>query len=234
MLFKKVAIIQSNYIPWKGYFDIINQVDEFILLDDVQFTRRDWRNRNLIKTPNGLQWLTIPVNVKDNYFAKINEVTIADKQWKRKHLAIIKQNYSNAPYFKMYKDWLEVTYLQIQDDYLSLVNYQLINSITTLLGIPTKISFSSDYGVYEGKNERLIQLCKKVHGTEYFTGPSAKTYLNEDLFSSFGIKVNWVDYTDYKPYQQLYPPFEHGVSILDLIFSEGPSAKKFMKSFDDL
>ena len=108
---KKIAISQSNYIPWKGYFDLINKVDEFILYDDAQFTRRDWRNRNKIKTPNGLQWLTIPVDVKGKYFQKINETRISDKNWGVKHWHQIKQNYSKARSFKKYKDIFEKLYL---------------------------------------------------------------------------------------------------------------------------
>jgi hypothetical protein len=228
---KKVAIIQSNYIPWKGYFDIINRVDEFILLDDVQYTRRDWRNRNLIKTSNGLQWLTIPVNVKDNYLAKINEVTIADKHWPLEHWTSIRQNYSKAPYFKQYKDQLEEVYRQTTEENLSRVNYRFITAITQLLGIATKISFSTDYGAAEGKNERLVELCKKAGATRYISGPAAKGYLQEEIFNRQQIQVSWMDYSGYKPYQQLYPPFEHGVTILDLIFNEGPAARDFMKSF---
>lgn len=228
---KKVAIIQSNYIPWKGYFDIINLVDEFILLDDVQYTRRDWRNRNLIKTSNSLQWLTIPVNVKDNYLAKINEVTIADKQWPAKHWAAIKQNYGKTMYFKEYKELIEQLYLQTREAYLSQVNFRFITAINQLLGITTKISWATDYGTSEGKNERLLELCKKAGATEYISGPAAKGYLQEELFNKHQIQVRWMDYSAYPPYRQLYPPFEHSVSVLDLIFNEGPAAKNYMKSF---
>jgi hypothetical protein len=228
---KKIAIIQSNYIPWKGYFDIINMVDEFILLDDVQYTRRDWRNRNMIKTATGLQWLSIPVNVKDQYLARINEVTIADKQWPEKHWASIKQNYSKASHFKTYKDFFEELYLQTQEEYLSQVNYRFITAINHILGISTKISFSTDYGAPEGKNERLIELCKRAGATQYMSGPAAKDYLEEELFSQQQIQVTWMDYSGYPTYHQLYPPFEHGVTILDLIFNVGPAARDFMKSF---
>jgi hypothetical protein len=229
--FKKLAIIQSNYIPWKGYFDIINMVDEFILLDDVQYTRRDWRNRNMIKTSNGLQWLTIPVNVKDNYHALINEVTIADKQWPVKHWAAIKQNYLKAAHFKEYKDYFEELFLTTGEAYLSQVNYRFIKAINKILGINTKISFSTEYGAPTGKNERLIELCKLSGATHYISGPAAKDYLQEALFNQQQIQVTWMDYSGYRPYQQLYPPFEHGVTVLDLIFNVGPAAGNYMKSF---
>ena len=96
---KKIAISQSNYIPWKGYFDLINSVDEFILYDDMQYTKRDWRNRNKIKTPQGLQWLTIPVHTKAKYYQKISEVMISDKDWATEHWQKIKQNYFKAKFF---------------------------------------------------------------------------------------------------------------------------------------
>lgn len=229
---KKVAIIQSNYIPWKGYFDIINMADEFILLDDVQYTRRDWRNRNLVKTKDGLKWITIPVNVKDNYLASINEVTIADPQWSRRHWAMLENSYAKALYFKTYKDQVKEMYEQAQQQtHLSQVNFICITAINQLLGIRTKISRSTDYQAPEGKNERLVHLCKQAGASEYISGPAARGYLDEALFAKENISVSWMDYSGYTPYKQVYPPFEHGVSVLDLLFNEGPHAARFMKSF---
>src|SRR5579871_4764093 len=122
---KKVAIIQSNYIPWRGYFDMIHMVDEFILYDDMQYTRRDWRNRNKIKTPHGLAWLTIPVEVKGKYFQKINETLVSEPNWAKDHWATIRQFYSKAKYFKDYKDAFEDFYLTTEEKYLSQVNHSL-------------------------------------------------------------------------------------------------------------
>lgn len=226
---KKVAIVQSNYIPWKGYFDIINHVDEFILFDDVQYTRRDWRNRNRIKTPNGLVWLTIPVEVKGRYNQKINETRIANPKWAKKHWATISQNYAKAPYFKEYESLFSAFYLNlVEETYLSQVNYQFIKCINAILGITTILSWSSDYDLVEGKNERLIELCKQAKATEYISGPAAKGYIDEELFQKENIQLTWMDYIGYPVYHQLFPPFEHGVSVLDLIFNEGPNAMKFM------
>lgn len=231
-MFKKVAIIQSNYIPWKGYFDIINSVDEFILLDDVQYTRRDWRNRNIIKTKDGLKWLTIPVNVKDNYYSPINEVTVADQEWSRKHWSTLENVYGKALYFKNYRNFFKNLYEQVQQEtYLSRINFIFIQAINQLLGISTPIHWSTDYGAPEGKNERLVYLCKQAGASEYISGPAAKDYLDEQLFLLENIKVSWMDYSGYTSYQQMYPPFEHGVTILDLLFNAGPEAKKYMKSF---
>lgn len=226
---KKVAILQSNYIPWKGYFDMIGLVDEFILYDDMQYTRRDWRNRNKIKSQNGLAWLTVPVEVKGKYFQKINETLISEPNWAKDHWATIKQFYSKAKHFKDYKDQFEAFYLNTDERLLSLVNFQLITMINELLGIDTKISWSSDYTLVDGKTERLLSLVQQAGGTEYISGPAAKDYIVDSFFADANIKLSWMDYSGYEEYTQLYPPFEHGVTVLDLLFNEGPNARTFMK-----
>ena len=223
---KKIAILQSNYIPWKGYFDMIGSVDEFIIYDDVQYTRSDWRNRNKIKTQKGLLWLTIPIG---KHYKKINETEITDMNWGKSHWTTIKYNYSKAPYFKDYKDIFENFYLNTQERSLSKINCQLLKIVTGILDIQTKISFSTDYNLIEGKTEKLINLIQQAGGTEYISGPAAKNYLEEDLFKAANIKLEWMHYDNYPEYDQLFPPFEHGVSILDLIFNTGPEAKKYLK-----
>jgi hypothetical protein len=228
---KKVAILQSNYIPWKGYFDIINMVDEFILYDDMQYTRRDWRNRNKIKTPQGLKWLTIAIEVKGKYYQKINETKISDKEWAKKHWMQIVQNYKKAPYFKEYKDIFEELYLNMNEIYLSQINYKFIEAVCKILGITTKIRWSNEFNLADGKSERLLGICKDCNTDIYLSGPAAKGYLDEELFQKENIKVEWMDYSNYPEYNQLYPPFEHSVTILDLIFNEGTNAKQYMKSF---
>lgn len=226
---KKVAILQSNYIPWKGYFDLINTVDEFILYDEMQYTKNDWRNRNKIKTSNGVQWITIPV-IQNNLHQKINETTVFDKKWNLKHWRTLQQNYAKAPYFKFYKDLFEDLYLNMHTEHLSAINFTFMKTICDILGIKTNITWSHDYEYGDGKTERLVRLAKIVGGAEYITGPAAKGYLNEGLFEAENIKVTWMDYSGYKEYHQLYPPFEHGVSVLDLLFNEGPEAPKFLKT----
>ena len=229
---KKVAILQSNYIPWKGYFDMINMVDEFILYDDMQYTRRDWRNRNKIKTQQGLKWLTIPIDVKGKYYQKINETKISDKEWGKKHWTQIVQNYKKAPYFKEYREIFEKLYLDNSEEYLSLINYSFIVAICKILGIETKIRWSSEFNLIDGQTEKLLGICKDCNADIYLSGPAAKDYFDEELAVKENIEVEWMDYSGYKEYSQLYPPFEHGVTVLDLIFNEGSNATKFMKSFE--
>lgn len=228
---KKLAIVQSNYIPWRGYFDLINSVDEFILFDDAQYTRRDWRNRNAIKTPQGLLWLTIPVQVRGKYLQKIKETIVSDETWTHQHWRSIVHNYSPAPYFEDYREQFEKLYLGTEDRYLSHINLRFLKAICQILGISTTISFSMDYDLIEGKTERLVQLSKDAGATEYLSGPSARVYLDEESFRKEGIKLSYMDYSGYPEYHQLYPPFEPNVSIIDLIFNEGPNATRFMRSF---
>ena len=227
---KKIAILQSNYIPWKGYFDIMGSVDEFIIYDEMQYTKNDWRNRNKIKTTNGLIWLTIPVKI-EKLNQKINETKIADNKWYIKHKNSLQTNYGKATKFKECKDFIFNIYEQASRlDYISEINYTFLNELNKFLKISTKISFSTDYNIGDGKTERLINICKQSNSNIYLSGPSAKNYIDEALFTKNNINLEWFDYIGYKEYEQLYPPFEHGVSILDLIFNTGEDAYKFLKS----
>lgn len=223
---KKIAILQSNYIPWKGYFDMIAAVDEFILYDDMQFTKNDWRNRNKIKTPNGVEWLSVPVG--QDISRRIRDVEISNHTWQKKHWRTLEANYRRAPYFKEIAAWLEPIYLEQSFKYLSVLNRALIEAVCVYLGIKTKISNSWDYQLIEGKTERLVDLCMKAGGTEYISGPAAKDYIEEHLFESRDIKITWFDYADYPEYPQLWGDFIHGVTILDPLFNIGKNAPNFM------
>ena len=226
---KRVAIVQSNYIPWKGYFDLISYVDEFILYDDVQYTRRDWRNRNLIKTPQGLSWLTIPVKVKGKYFQTIRETEIDGTEWAEKHWKAIEQNYKKAPYFEEIRTWLMPLYGDSISANLSEVNRRFLEAICEYLSITTHLSSSWDYPQDEGKSERLAGLCRKAFGEVYVSGPAAKDYLEESVFQKQNIAVEWFDYSGYSEYPQLWGDFEHGVTILDMLFNCGRKTNSYLK-----
>jgi len=223
---KTVAIIQSNYIPWKGYFDIIDRVDEFILMDDVQFTRRDWRNRNKIKTSSGAKWVTIPVNVKGKYFQKINATKVVDDSWARSHWSAISQSYRDAEYFGEYAPIVESVYEQARElEFISDINELFIMSLCRVFGIDTPIRRSSEFSMDADKNLRLINLCKDVGANKYLSGPAASSYMDVDLFRSYGIDVEWMNYDSYPTYSQLHGDFLHGVSMLDVLFCCGSSSK---------
>jgi WbqC-like protein family len=228
---KRVAIVQSNYIPWKGYFDLINMVDEFILYDDRQFTRRDWRNRNRVKTPQGTIWLTVPVRVKGKYHQRIDETLVDGDEWRDRHWQTLSHSYGSAPAFAEYAGRFRSLYVDAREQRLSLINRALIECVMSVLGIETTLRWSTDYDVTGDRTERLVALCRAAAATTYLSGPAARAYLDESQFATHGIAVEWMDYEGYPEYRQLYPPFEHGVSVLDLIFNLGVEAPTYMKSF---
>jgi hypothetical protein len=230
---KRIAILQSNYIPWKGYFDLIDSVDEFILYDTAQFTKNDWRNRNKIKTSGGVLWLSIPV--RHSFGQLIQDTTISDSTWARTHWRSLSQAYAKTAYFKMYKPVFEDLYKKCSaESKLSNVNFLFIKEICSILGIKTAISWSRDYRLVDGQTERLVDLCRQLGAGEYLSGPAAGNYIEPDLFARENIKLTYVDYSGYPEYPQLYPPFEHGVSIVDLIFNTGPEAGIYRKNFHGL
>ena len=226
---KKIAILQSNYIPWKGYFDLIAAVDEFIIYDEMQYTKNDWRNRNKIKTTKGVEWITIPVRF-ESLNQKINESIIFDAKWAKKHKATLQTNYSKSKCFNETKDLVFNMYdAATHSNNLSQVNFIFIREICAYLGIKTKIRHSTDYSLGDGKTERLVDLCQQAGATHYLSGPTAKNYIEKSLFDKASISLEWMNYSGYEEYEQLNPEFEHGVSILDLIFNEGENARLFMK-----
>lgn len=220
-LTKTVFISQSNYIPWIGYFDAIRKADEFILYDEMQYTKRDWRNRNKIKTETGLKWLSIPVEVKGRFHQKINQVRISDSNWNKRHWDTIRHYYRSASYFQEYSDRIKEIYMSIDSDMLSVVNRIFIQAINEMLGIETTITRCEDYGLIEGKTARLVDLCEKVGATRYITGRSAADYLDETMFSDAGIGIQYLDYASLPVYQQLHGGFVQQVSIIDYIFNTG-------------
>ena len=223
---KKIAIVQSNYIPWKGYFDMISAVDEFYFYDDVQFTKNDWRNRNLIKTPSGTQWLSVPVG--QNINRKINEVEIYDARWQIKHWKTLQANYSRASFFDEISDWLKPIYLYEQFTHISKLNRRLIEAICYYLEIKTILKDSSEFNINGSKTERLVNLCQQVNAEIYVSGPAASSYLVIEEFQKAQIQLVWFNYSKYKPYPQLWGEFDHKVSILDLLFNCGKESFNFM------
>jgi hypothetical protein len=211
---------------------MINMVDEFVIYDDVQYTKRDWRNRNLIKTVNGVKWITIPVEVKNRYKQSIKETRVSGNSWANKHQKIFRYNYAKAEHFEEIFELLNGIYkLCEQITFLTEINLLFINKITEYLGIKTKISLSSDYKIEGDKSEKVMNICLQSGAQEYLSGPSAKSYLDVDEFNKFDLKVKWMDYSGYKEYTQLYPPFIHEVSIIDLLFNIGSHSSEYLNSF---
>jgi hypothetical protein len=228
----RVAVSQSNYIPWKGYFDLIHDVDLFVFYDDVQFTKNDWRNRNRVKGPRGSQWLTIPVGT--DLGRLVCEVELPDPRWQRRHLRTLEHLYAKAPYFDRYRDFVEDVYLRRQWRSLSELNQFLIRTIATdMLGIAVQFRESCEFATCGKKQERLLSLLAAVGAETYVSGPAARAYLTPEAFAAAGIRLVWKDYAGYPEYGQFHPPFDHAVTILDLLFHVGPEAPGYVWGWRD-
>ena len=224
---KKLAVLQSNYIPWKGYFDIIHDVDEFIFYDEVQFTKNDWRNRNKIITPQGEIWLTIPVGADENRL--IVDVQMKDSSWQKKHFKTLEMAYHKAPFWKRYAEFLSFVYLEKTWTHLYQLNRFLIERISRdFLGITTKFSDSRDYPTQGVKHQKLLSLVKAAGANIYISGPAAKNYIIEKDYSDARIELVWKDYSDYPQYPQRSKNFTHYVSIFDLLFNVGENAPQYI------
>ena len=223
----RVGIIQSNYLPWKGYFDIIHDVDLFIFHDDLQYTKQDWRNRNIVKTKDGPVWLTVPVGTDERRL--ICEAEMQTTAWQKKHWHRLKESYGKAPFFGMYEDLLADFYLGVRWRNLSEMNQHMVKILSReCLGIKTAFEDSRTFDLTGAKQLRVLELLKEARADSYVSGPAAKTYIDEETFRSEGVNVIWKDYSGYPEYSQLYRPFKHEVSILDLLFHTGPDAWWFI------
>ena len=226
----KCVILQPSYIPWRGVFDQINKADVFVFYDDVQYDKRGWRNRNQIKTPRGRLWLTIPVYSRgaQTEHIPIHQVRIVWEQpWNRDHWKALQHSYAKAPYFDRYADLLERFYTR-QDTLLADFTIDFTVALAGELGIRhTRFLRSSELKVEGQKTDRLIAILKELGADHYISGPSAKDYIEDEKFQAAGIKLEYMVY-NYPDYPQLYPPFDPNVSILDLLFTTGPEAPRYI------
>ena len=225
---QKFAVMQSNYIPWKGYFDLINDVDTLIIYDDVQFTKNDWRNRNKIKTQQGPLWLTVPVG--QDISRNVNEVMIAEKAWQKKHWKTLELNYKKQKGFSQYKDFFENFYLSKTWENLSEMNQYLIENICQFLKISTEIKRSEFFNKKGEGSIKLLSLLKDADAKEYFSGPAGLNYFSEQDFKKENIKLTIKKYGPYQQYDQPYGEFINEVSVLDLLFCCGDESAKYFKS----
>jgi hypothetical protein len=229
---RKIAILQPNYIPWKGNFDLINQVDVFVFYDDVQYTVKDWRNRNVIKSPNGDKWLSVPVIHKGRRDQLICEAVIDNStNWQDVHYKTLKNNYQKLNGFKKYHYLLEDIYLNNKWDKLVDLNIFATKIIAKALGIKVEWAKSSELNFDGSKDgEKALKICKHFNADYFINGPASKPFMNEELFNENGVKLNYMEYT-YKEYNQLYPPFNHYVTVFDTLFNCGEDAKKYILNF---
>lgn len=214
----RAVVLQSNYLPWKGYFDLIQCADVFVYYDEVQYTKNDWRNRNRICSKNGIHWLTIPID-HEAVKQKISEVRLVDSRWQQTHFKSLSHTYRPAPFFRQIEPWLDDVYRAHTWTRLSEVNRYCTESIARMLGITTQFLDSKDFLLEGNQVERLVRLLQQIGATEYLTGPSARAYLadNEAAFERAGIRLLFKSYDGYPGYPQLHLPFEPKVSIIDVL-----------------
>jgi hypothetical protein len=225
----RICIIQSCYIPWKGFFDLIGRCDEYVIFDSAQYTKGHWHNRNRIKTANGVQWLTIPVVTKGRFEQPIDQVEI-EKPWAEKHWRAIELAYARAPCFRplapTVRGWYERADKEAR---LTDVNAIFLHGIAGLLGLKTRMVRDTAYPAQGAKTERLLGIARAAGADRYLSGPSARDYFDEALFRAAGITPEWMSYEGYPEYPQLRGRFEHAVTALDLLFNTGPDAPHYLK-----
>jgi len=226
-----VTIHQPNFLPWPGFFHKWLISDAMILLDTVQYEKNEWQNRNRIKTAQGVQWVTVPVQYR--YPQKINAVTIADRRWPRKLCGSIEQAYARAPYLKTY--WPELREILNQPhDLLRDLNAALIGAVGGFLGCQSPLSIASDlHADNPDPTTRLLELCAAVNADGYLSGQEGRSYIDVDAFASKGVNL-YFQQVEAPAYQQLHGDFASHLSILDLLFNLGPKAGNVVKNMGDM
>jgi hypothetical protein len=228
----KIAITQPTYLPWLGYFDLLDQVDTFVLLDNVQFEKQSWQHRNRIKTPTGLQWLTVPVVFRGRFGQTIQEVEIREPEFWHKHLRALQVNYGRAPFFREYFQRLSAALQHTANNtLLAELNAYLLRWFTEVLRIGTPAVLASSLNVHGKRTELLGNICAKLGATEYLSPIGSAAYLLDELevLTERGIQVSFQHYT-HPEYKQLFPPFVPYACVLDLLFNRGERSLDIIRS----
>ena len=227
----RVTILQPSYLPWLGFFEQMHRSDQFVLYDDVQFTRRDWRNRNRVRVLEGSVWLTVPVIQKNKYEQSLLETKIDNStSWKRKHLETIRCHYSKTPFFDLHYPWCEKVF-NSEWNFLLDLSLETIQYLKGELKINTPLLRSSELGAPGNKTERLVSICKQLGATQYLSGESARNYISEKDFSDQGIELEYQEY-QHPEYPQRYEGFVPFLSTIDLLFNCGDKSLGFLKQTD--
>lgn len=228
----RCAIMQPNYLPWIGYFNLIYNCDKFVFLDHVHYTKEEWISRNRIKTPNGWTYLTVPIKRKNLLHQPICKAEIDNiKNWRETHWRTIKFNYTKAPYFKKFESTFQEIY-QKKWSHISNLNVKLINKILDIFQLKKEIFFSSALNIPGQKTDLVINICKYLKADEYFSPNGAKEYIEEDKFRENNIRLIYQTFSDNHPiYPQLWGNFISHLSIIDLIFNCGKDGFKYIKTY---
>lgn len=226
--------LQSAYLPWLGFFDQVNRCDLFIIYDDLDYTKRDWRNRNRIKTPDGPRWLTVPVrHCKIAEHKKINEIEIHNiEKWQQKHWKTLWMNYAQAPFFPLYRDFFHEVFFTPWK-YLADLNRTLIDYFIGQLSIKTRVIYSSDaaierdykkeYGSHADPTCRIVYLCRRFGASEFLEGDAGANYIRMDQLKSEAVNLRYHRYI-HPTYRQQFGDFVPYLSIIDLLFNHGPAS----------
>lgn len=222
-----VVILQPAYLPWLGFFDQMYKSNIFVILDDVQYDKHGWRNRNRIKTMQGVQWLTVPVLISGRNKPIIKNVLINNRtSWQKKHLRGIEQNYKKSQFFRDYFYIFEET-LSKEWKYLIDLDMEFIYRLNAVLGLNRKIIFASDLNIKADKTERLINICQMLNASKYLTGDAAKEYIDEAEFTKNNIKLEFHNYI-HPAYKQLYGEFIPFLSVIDMLFNHGDKSLQIL------
>jgi hypothetical protein len=227
-----VVILQPSYLPWLGYFEQMQKADVFVYYDDVQFEKGSWRNRNRIRTPEGCQWLTVPVLTKGKGFQSIHDITVNPAvAWQRKHIGSIRQHYSKAPFFDHYA---EALFRIIDQPWRDLVDLDITLSecLKDQLCITTRTVRSSELGVPGRSTRRLVDIIKTLGGNVFYEGRSGQNYIDVKAFEQAGIELVYQDY-EHPEYNQIYDGFVPYMSVIDLLFNHGPDSLNILLNRDD-
>lgn len=222
-----VAVHQPQYLPYLGYFDKIDRADIFVLLDNVQFKKNEWQNRNKIKTAQGWQWLTVPV--KYQYPQLISEVTINNTvKWQHKQKQAILTNYKKAPHFNCLEEFFEEIFSRSWE-LISQLNISVVRRLVEVLGIDTALHAGSALGEFpQDPDERLIAITKHFGADNYLAGSGGSQYMDLDKYKKAGIEVVFQEYNHPK-YSQLFGVFEPYMSVIDLIFNHGDRSLSILR-----
>lgn len=225
----RVAAIQSCYLPWRGFFDFIAGVDLFVIYDDIPYSKGTWRNRNQVKTAQGLKWITVPIEAP-RLDQPIDEVRIAEppgRDWREGHRGLLRASLSRCPYFEEAMALWEAGHPGAT--HLSALNIALLKGVCGYLGIGTPLVSSREYHLAGRKTERLLLLMERLGARTYVSGPAARDYLDPEAFRARGLRLEYKTYR-YAPYPQPWGPFEGAVTVLDLIANLGPAARQHLRS----
>lgn len=223
-----VSISQPRYLPWLGYIERLAQCDLFIHLDTVQYSPRDWENRNRIKTAQGTTWLTVPV--KAGHRARIPDVLIDNEQgWQYRHWETLKTAYGRAPFFKTYASAFEAIYCERAWDTLTEWNLAALETVCGCLGISPQTTMASTLEPGGAGSELILNLCRQVGATVYLSGSQGRNYLDQTAFAAANIEIQYQDYV-HPVHPQVHGAFVPNLAVVDLLFNCGPRSLKMLRT----